>query len=96
MPRGDGTGPMGQGRMTGRGMGYCAGFDSPGYMNAGWGGGRMRGRGPGFGRGLRRAWGASMPIYSSDEDLSFDKRVSDLEAKIDELSGILKEMKESK
>jgi hypothetical protein len=24
MPRFDGTGPMGQGPMTGRGMGYCA------------------------------------------------------------------------
>jgi hypothetical protein len=23
MPRGDGTGPLGQGPMTGRGMGYC-------------------------------------------------------------------------
>lgn len=33
MPRGDGTGPMGMGRMTGRGAGYCAGFAAPGYAN---------------------------------------------------------------
>ncbi|NLV49386.1 MAG: DUF5320 domain-containing protein, partial [Clostridiales bacterium] len=33
MPRGDGTGPMGMGRMTGRGAGYCAGFAAPGYSN---------------------------------------------------------------
>lgn len=26
MPRGDGTGPMGQGIMTGRRMGNCSGF----------------------------------------------------------------------
>jgi len=26
MPRGDGTGPMGMGRMTGRGAGFCADF----------------------------------------------------------------------
>ena len=29
MPQGDGTGPAGQGPMTGRGMGYCAGYDVP-------------------------------------------------------------------
>ncbi len=35
MPFGDRTGPMGLGPMTGRGMGYCAGFPTPGYMNPG-------------------------------------------------------------
>ncbi len=35
MPRGDRTGPSGMGPMTGRGMGYCAGFDRPGYMQRG-------------------------------------------------------------
>ena len=33
MPRGDRTGPMGAGRMTGRGAGWCAGYDRPGYAN---------------------------------------------------------------
>ena len=33
MPGGDGTGPQGLGPMTGRGAGYCAGFDTPGYAN---------------------------------------------------------------
>lgn len=33
MPGGDGTGPMGMGPMTGRGAGYCAGFEVPGYAN---------------------------------------------------------------
>lgn len=33
MPRGDRTGPMGAGPMTGRGVGYCAGFGMPGLMN---------------------------------------------------------------
>lgn len=45
MPRGDGTGPMGLGPMTGRGAGYCAGFPVPGYMNP------FLGYGIGFGRG---------------------------------------------
>ena len=29
MPRGDGTGPMGMGPMTGRGAGFCAGLGAP-------------------------------------------------------------------
>ncbi len=33
MPRGNGTGPMGAGPMTGRGAGYCAGYDEPGFAN---------------------------------------------------------------
>jgi len=33
MPRGDGTGPMGFGPMTGRAAGYCAGYPVPGFMN---------------------------------------------------------------
>ena len=46
MPRGDGTGPMGMGPMTGRGAGFCAGFAVPGYANPiGYGFGFGRGRG---------------------------------------------------
>lgn len=33
MPFGDRTGPAGAGPMTGRAMGYCAGYPVPGYMN---------------------------------------------------------------
>jgi len=33
MPRGNGTGPMGAGPMTGRAAGYCAGFATPGFAN---------------------------------------------------------------
>ena len=59
MPRGDRTGPMGAGPMTGRAAGYCAGYPTPGYMNRGWGGGGFGfggGRGRGF-RGYGRGWG---------------------------------------
>jgi len=46
MPRGNGTGPMGMGPMTGRGAGFCAGFAVPGYANPiGYGFGFGRGRG---------------------------------------------------
>jgi len=50
MPRGDGSGPMGMGPMTGRAAGYCAGYSVPGFMNPV--GGRGFG-GFGFGRGFR-------------------------------------------
>ncbi len=50
MPGGDGTGPMGMGPMTGRGAGFCAGFQMPGYMNPAWGCGTGFGRGRGFRR----------------------------------------------
>jgi len=49
MPRGDATGPAGEGPMTGRGAGYCAGYDAPGY------GPPMPG--PGFGMGFGGGWG---------------------------------------
>lgn len=50
MPRGDRTGPDGFGPMTGRGLGYCRGYNSPGYTK-----GTPRGRG--FGRGNDRGFG---------------------------------------
>jgi len=52
MPRGDRTGPQGEGPMTGRQLGYGAGYDSPGYAK-----GPGRGAGFGFfGRGRGRGF----------------------------------------
>lgn len=53
MPAGDGTGPRGMGPMTGRGAGFCGGYDNPGWANPvprrgvglGWGRGGEGGRG---------------------------------------------------
>jgi hypothetical protein len=57
MPRGDHTGPMGMGPMTGRGRGYCSGSGAPGYAapgpERGFGMGGGWGRGMGGGRGRR-------------------------------------------
>lgn len=76
MPAGDGSGPEGRGPRSGRGLGYCSGFNMPGYANAmpgrgmGYGGGRGWGRGVGYGRGWGRGraalgpmpgWGAPAP-----------------------------------
>jgi len=60
MPGGDGTGPNGMGSMSGRGMGFCAGYVMPG--RAGFFGGRGgigRGRGMGGGRGHRNRFFAT-------------------------------------
>lgn len=48
MPRGDQTGPAGAGPMTGRGTGFCAGFNAAGFQTAGGGFGHGCGRGFGF------------------------------------------------
>ena len=61
MPRGDGTGPAGMGPMTGRASGFCAGFNSPGFMNQAGGRGFRGSWNRGAGRGFRnRCW---MPNY---------------------------------
>ncbi len=51
MPGGDRTGPMGEGPMTGRAMGFCAQFPVPGRGNRRFGAGRL-----GLGRGRGRGW----------------------------------------
>jgi hypothetical protein len=57
MPRGDRTGPLGMGPMTGRAAGYCAGYGVPGYMNPVPGRSFGVGFGGGWGRGFRwRHW----------------------------------------
>ena len=61
MAGGDKRGPRGMGPMTGRGLGYCAGYDRPGYQAdaAPAGGGYVRGQGygHGYGQGFRHGAG---------------------------------------
>lgn len=55
MPRRDGTGPMGAGSMTGRGLGLCTGASAVKYgagLGMGLGLACRRGFGRGFGRGF--------------------------------------------
>jgi hypothetical protein len=52
MPRGDKKGPEGEGPMSGRGAGLCAGGDAPGYKNRR----GVRGIGPGCGGRGRRGF----------------------------------------
>ena len=60
MPRMDGTGPMGAGAMTGRGLGSCNSADvaeNRATPIRGWWLGYMRGCGRGFARGAGRGMG---------------------------------------
>jgi hypothetical protein len=59
MPRGDRSGPMGAGPMTGRGLGYCAGYPAPGYVADGYGRGPAGYGQHGGGRGWRHRYYAT-------------------------------------
>jgi hypothetical protein len=68
MPRGDRTGPAGMGPMSGRGAGYCARFDRPGFANRAFGRyfganfERNRGLGSMGGHGWRHMfWATGLP-----------------------------------
>ena len=91
MPYGDRTGPEGKGPRTGRGMGYCGGYDSPGYTRGTPRGmGYSRGAGRGFGRGFGWNRAPVQPINTIDSGLkeevnALKKIVEALKKKIDEL-----------
>lgn len=71
MPGRNGTGPMGLGPGTGRGMGYC-GIDRPGFRGLRGRGcfGMGRGRMGGFGFGFRGAY----PVgYEADDLKSYQR-----------------------
>lgn len=104
MPRGNGTGPMGMGAMTGRAGGYCAGFNgTPGFgggFGRGRGGGRNnRGGCGGFGRGHRNmfcatgepGWARGVALAEADEKQLLADRAEALQAQLD---GIRKRQKE--
>jgi Family of unknown function (DUF5320) len=69
MPAGDRTGPMGMGPMTGRGVGYCGGYEAPGWAN--WGPGRRffgpGGRWGGYRAGRGGGWQWRHWFYASGQ-----------------------------
>ncbi|MBN2516977.1 MAG: DUF5320 domain-containing protein [Deltaproteobacteria bacterium] len=65
MPGGDGTGPLGWGSITGRGMGLCAGYPTPGFANPVPGRGFGRGFGRGWGMGRGGGWGRRNWFYAT-------------------------------
>jgi hypothetical protein len=99
MPGGNGTGPLGMGPMTGRGMGYCAVDAAPGYLAYGFG------KGMGRGRGYRRMCNAAgMQTYvpfagystEAEEKELLQKRAGFLEKQLNQIRERLNELSEDK
>jgi hypothetical protein len=80
MPGGDRTGPMGAGPRSGRGMGYCGGFNQPGFANY------IPGFRNGFGFGGRRwrhrFYAAGGPDWATPAQ---EQETADLKAQADML-----------
>jgi hypothetical protein len=102
MPGGNKKGPMGQGPMTGRNLGFCGGYDTPGFTKgygqagrgagSGLGRGFARGRGKGAGRGMgpgRFNTGGWMPGAMKQED-----EAQVLRAQAENLKGSLKDIED--
>ncbi|HFD05070.1 MAG TPA: hypothetical protein ENJ25_02880 [Firmicutes bacterium] len=108
MPYGDGTGPNGFGPRTGRGLGFCNGYNTPGYLNPvgyGYRRGLGRGWGRGFGRGYGRGFGwgyygapyvaPTANYYNQDPKVERDileNEIKNLETTIDNLRKRLEEI----
>lgn len=92
----NGTGPQGQGPMTGRGMGYCGNGQTYG-RGVGRGMGRGFGRGLGFGRPARQSLGVGggydyRQPTKSEETTDTKAYIQDLEAELKDVKGYLKEL----
>ena len=86
MPGMDGTGPLGQGPLTGRGLGPCG---------AGFRRGFGRGMGRGLGRGFRRFALAGQPqvvLTEGDEKKILEEELKELELDRKEIEKRLKEL----
>lgn len=95
MPRGDRMGPLGQGQMTGRQRGYCAGYEVPGYEQGGaYGCGRGRGHTQ-AGRGMtfRQGAGSGGWLPESTVEPSINEAVQ-LKDRIGQLERTLEALKQ--
>ncbi|MBN1457509.1 MAG: DUF5320 domain-containing protein [Sedimentisphaerales bacterium] len=92
MPGFDGTGPLGQGPMTGRAMGRCVGnfVNRGGSFGRGFGRGLGRGLGRGFRAGQQAGW-FGVPYVPYTPEMSHEdaaQRIEALEAELQTLKEI--------
>lgn len=87
MPRGDGTGPMGRGSMTGRGMGFCVRTFETGETSY-IGGGIRRGFRRWFGRGctVMNASAENKKEFLEDEKNFLQRRLESLEKELEKMN----------
>ncbi|OQY06657.1 MAG: hypothetical protein B6I25_03430 [Planctomycetales bacterium 4572_13] len=99
MPGGNGTGPAGMGPMTGRGVGFCAGYNTPGYTHPiggrgmGMGRGRGMGMGRGFGRGFAGAGNAGAYPVPVGQPLTQEQELEGLKGQAESLENSLDQIK---
>lgn len=100
MPRGDGTGPMGNGPRAGWGAGSCSDNPGPADMNQmpgrGFGRGSGRGRGRGNGMGRWRCAGESGSVVQpnpEEEHRSLENHKEALQARLEDINRRLDELK---
>ncbi|MEN6340312.1 MAG: DUF5320 domain-containing protein [Clostridiaceae bacterium] len=90
MPARDGTGPMGAGSMTGRGLGGCANLSADGrYPLAGAGCQRRAGRGSMQGRGMGRGMAGLLSNAATQQEALTLQR-SALQKRLDQIDDQLK------
>lgn len=96
MPRGDRTGPHGEGSMTGRRLGFCVGNDrdfTPG--NFGYGFGRGYGRGGRMGYGFRHGNSRFMdePVQNVSKETLLENEARILKEQLASVEKQLSELK---
>lgn len=80
MPNKDGTGPLGQGSLTGRGLGPC-------------GGGMRRGFGGGLGRGMGLRYSRPVVLTEAEEKKVLEAELKGIETEKQAIEKRLKDMK---
>lgn len=95
MPRGDGTGPMGVGPMTGRQMGVCAGNKAgQGYCGRGMGRGNGAGQGLGNGYGAQVRAGKNLVPLQQDELTLLKNNAANLETALNNVNDRISKIEE--
>ncbi len=84
--RGNKKGPENMGPKTGRGLGFCSGSETPGYMSDE----APQGMGRGFGRGMGRGAGRFGQNFQNSSDNS---EISEIRTRLDGIEKMLKELK---
>ncbi|MDI9472741.1 MAG: DUF5320 domain-containing protein [Tissierellia bacterium] len=87
MPRKDGTGPLGEGAMTGRGLGACVDSNTEFVRGTGF----RRGLGRGFRCGSRKGFGFGRYCAVTDEDFLKRQKAS-LQAQLDHINKQLEDL----
>lgn len=98
MPAGNRTGHIGQGPVTGRGLGYCTGYETPGFtkglgarmgrafgLGSGFGMGRGMSRGGGVGRQFRGFASEYYPPYHWMQEISKEDELEMLRTQAEDI-----------